>query len=176
MSSKIKLNGRTRSHVLSVAMICRQPQCTMSVPTLRPPKEKPVKECKLCARLGHPCKRHSNGPVVVKKARGDFRSNERSWENQQKSMPKTGANGPQPDGMWWCIHHKDWQPHRSPECPLLEDKPEGSVRVSDEQAAQFTDPWDCGRCREEHKVCKFHRSMEASGHTPPKNVGGPRYE
>ena len=75
-------------------------------------------------------------------------------------------DSPLPEGMWWCIHHKAQMPHRSPDCPLIEDAPE--KRATDEEAAVFTDPWDCGRCRTDGRVCRFHRSMEASGHKPPR--------
>ena len=76
------------------------------------------------------------------------------------------ADSPLPEGHWWCIHHKAQVTHRSPDCPLIAYAPE--KRATDEEAAAFTDPWDCGRCRTDGRVCRFHRSMEASGNKPPK--------
>ena len=76
------------------------------------------------------------------------------------------ADTPLPEGMWWCVHHKSQQPHRSPDCPLIEDEPEKPA--TREEATVFMDPWDCGRCRIDGRVCKFHRGMEATGHKPPR--------
>lgn len=90
-----------------------------------------------------------------------------------QSPEPTGPNGEQPEGKWWCIYHKDWQEHRSPECPIIdEDKSPAERAAAATEAAgigdDFTDPWNCGRCREERHLCRLHRSMEASGTKPPK--------
>lgn len=86
------------------------------------------------------------------------------------------ANTPLPEGHWWCIHHQAQVTHKSPDCPLLE-KPDISPAKRAEEASkaagegdEFTDPWNCGRCRDEKHLCKFHRSMEAGGSKPPANV------
>lgn len=83
-------------------------------------------------------------------------------------------NDPLPEGYWWCIHHQSQQPHRSPECPLLEPKTPAQLAAEAAEAAgegdEFTDPWNCARCREEKHLCRFHRSMEGSGKKPPVNV------
>lgn len=82
------------------------------------------------------------------------------------------ADTPLPEGHWWCIHCKAQVTHRSPECPSLEQKSPQQIAKEAEEAAgkgeAFTDPWNCGRCREEQHLCKLHRSMAASGSKPPK--------
>ena len=84
------------------------------------------------------------------------------------------ADTPLPEGHWWCIHHQAQVTHRSPECPLLEQKSPQQIAKEAEEAAgkgeAFTDPWKCGRCREEQHLCKLHRSMAASGSKPPLNL------
>lgn len=96
--------------------------------------------------------------------------------NRIKALPEKtelGPEGPQPDGHWWCIHHKSWQEHRSPDCPLNDKQISPAKRAAAATEAygtgkDFTDPWNCARCREDEHLCKFHRSMEASGSKPPK--------
>jgi len=89
------------------------------------------------------------------------------------SLEPVGPNGDQPEGKWWCIHHKSWQEHKSPECPIIdEDKTPAQRAAAATEAAgvgeAFTDPWNCARCRDEQHLCRFHRQMEASGSKPPR--------
>lgn len=84
------------------------------------------------------------------------------------------ADTPLPKGHWWCIHHQAQTTHRSPECPLLEQKSPQQIAAEASEAAgtgeAFTDPWNCGRCREEQHLCKLHRSLAASGSKPPLGI------
>lgn len=52
--------------------------------------------------------------------------------------------------------------------PRLAASQETSLVPAETPDENFTDPWNCARCREGSGLCRFHRSMEASGSKPPK--------
>lgn len=90
---------------------------------------------------------------------------------------QTTANDPLPEGMWWCVHCQGQAHHKSPDCPAVAHNHPASIaredeerRATDKEAAAFKDPWNCGRCRTDGRVCRFHRGMEASGNEAPANA------
>lgn len=74
------------------------------------------------------------------------------------------------DADWFCIYHKLWGNHTSPDCPSLMKTPgrpaevEASPRGED---MEFTDPWNCLACRDNEGLCKLHLRMHTDGLKPP---------
>lgn len=73
----------------------------------------------------------------------------------------------------------------APRAPLPMPKPQEPIKqrtdeeqaeitaMMDEQRRNFSDPWDCGMCRNAGDLCTMHESMTRDGKKPPLGKGMP---
>lgn len=133
---------------------------------------------KTCAHCGDKFMGHNRAKYCEKHRDPAARTETKTERHDPYKTHDMGAGpaGPQPEGHWWCLHHKSWQTHKTPECPKLDEEDKSPAERANEAAKaagvgpEFTDPWNCGRCRTEAKLCRMHRSMAASGQQPPANI------
>lgn len=131
----------------------------------RPPAEHTkVKPCKLCAKLGKPCKRHRDGPVRI--TRGPAQQYPATPSADE--TPHLDDTKPQPQFLPGYEKSPEEIEKLRTSFPLPGAMPTGSLRHTEKSSDYFADPWDCQKCRDHMHTCDFHAGMEADGKTPPK--------
>jgi len=131
----------------------------------RPPKDKSkVKPCKLCTKLGKPCKRHRDGPVRI--TRGPAQQYPATPSADE--TPHLDDTKPQPQFLPGYEKSPEEIEKLRTSFPLPGAMPTGSLRHTEKSSDDFADPWDCQKCRDHMHTCDFHAGMEADGKTPPK--------
>lgn len=141
-----------------------------------------IKPCKVCEKLGKPCKRHRDGPVrtvrppmmaiTPEKRQQIAGSIGEAAERISEKVREAAKNLQVPAPEFLPGYEKTPEEIEAlrPR-PVIEPVPRHSPDMQRRSDNAFADPWNCQKCRDHLHICDFHAGMEADGKRPP--VGKP---
>lgn len=144
----------------------------------RPPRvNTKIKPCKLCTKLGRPCKRHRDGPVRTTRpadttaAIADAMA---TTVNRAAEVIRDTARQVKPTFLPGYEKTPEEIEAARPRVSVpTEPAPTHTPGMKRLSSPDFDDPWNCQKCRDNMHICDFHAGMEADGSKPPTRSGLP---